>query len=83
MNDLHFAFRQLRENPGFTAVAVVTLALGLGRTTGAGDVVGSAIRMARNEALRDGRWMLATVRFVLAPAWRVTRVNPILALRSE
>jgi ABC-type lipoprotein release transport system permease subunit len=39
--------------------------------------------MARNEALRDGRWMLATVAFVLAPAWRATRVNPILALRSE
>ena len=28
MNDLKFAFRQFLKNPGFTAVAVLTLALG-------------------------------------------------------
>src|SRR6202166_3893999 len=58
MTDLQEAIRQLKKSPGFTAVAVITLALGIGATTAIFTLVHQVMLRSLPVAQPDHVWRI-------------------------
>ncbi len=71
--DLHFAFRTLRKSPAYTAVALATLALGIGANSAIFSVVKGVVLNPlpftdSDELVRV--WEVSKSGFVMQSAWR-------------
>jgi putative ABC transport system permease protein len=74
--DLHYAFRQMWRNPGFTAMAILSLALGLGAVTAMFSIVNGVL--LEPLAFRDPA-RLYVARTIPPPEAHLTRDLPVNA----
>lgn len=71
MSDLKSALRPLAESPGFTAIAVLTLALGIGLSASSFCMSHAFLQRAMSEMRLPGFWP------------RAAKIDPATALRTE
>ena len=72
-SDLKLAARQLLQSPGFTVVAVLSLALGLGATTAIYSVVNGVV--LRPLSFRDSRQLVSVAEEVRGPTRQIWPAN--------
>jgi MacB-like periplasmic core domain len=66
--DLRYALRQLRMNPGFTVVAVLSLALGIGANTAIFGLIDAVL--LKNMPVKDPKELVQVIR--IHPRWGAT-----------
>jgi putative ABC transport system permease protein len=76
MNDVTFALRQLRKSPGFTSVAILTLALGIGLNTAIFSVVNAVLlKPPRYKNPGELVWIWATRKNVSRAFYSIPNFN--------